>query len=161
MEFRTDDMSWPWREWGRKGSIWIWWEGRIQSEGPVCGKNRKNRRKGSCGIGNFTTGICSVQAFVLAASVGKNALRQTLDYAIDLTEGSEPPWGSIYPMSQYQLNTLKTYLDEMLAQGNITHSHLPAGRQSCLYQNPTVAYDYVWTTDNSTNWRFSINLRSL
>jgi len=30
-------------------------------------------------------------------------------------------------MSQYQLNTLKAYLDEMLAQENITHIQLPAG----------------------------------
>jgi len=30
-------------------------------------------------------------------------------------------------MSQYQLNTLKTYLDKMLAQGKITHSQSPAG----------------------------------
>jgi len=48
--------------------------------------------------------------------------RRTFDHAIDLKEGSEPPWGPVYPMSQYQLNTLKTYLDEMLAEGKITHS---------------------------------------
>jgi len=53
--------------------------------------------------------------------------RQTFDYAIDLKEGSEPPWGPVYPMSQYQLNTLKTYLDEMFAQGKITHSQSPDG----------------------------------
>jgi len=53
--------------------------------------------------------------------------RRTFDHAIDLKEGSEPPWGPVYPMSQYQLNTLKTYLDEMLAQGKITHSQSPAG----------------------------------
>jgi len=48
--------------------------------------------------------------------------RRTFDHVIDLKEGSEPPWGPVYPMSQYQLNTLKTYLDEMLAQGKIMHS---------------------------------------
>jgi len=53
--------------------------------------------------------------------------RRTFDHAIDLKEGSEPPWGPVYPMSQYKLNTLKTYLDEMLAQGKITHSQSPAG----------------------------------
>jgi len=52
----------------------------------------------------------------------KKARRRTFDHAIDLKEGSEPPWGPVYPMSQYQLNTLKTYLDEILAQGKITHS---------------------------------------
>jgi len=53
--------------------------------------------------------------------------RRTFYHAIDLKEGSEPPWGPVYPMSQYQLNTVKTYLDEMLAQGKITHSQSPAG----------------------------------
>jgi len=53
--------------------------------------------------------------------------RRTFDHAIDLKEGAEPPWGPVYPMSQYQLNTLKTYLDEMLAKGKITHSQLRAG----------------------------------
>jgi len=48
--------------------------------------------------------------------------RQTFDHAMDLKEGSEPPWRPVHPMSQYQLNTLKAYLDEMLAQGKITHS---------------------------------------
>jgi len=81
----------------------------------------------------------------------KMPLRQTFDHAIDLKEGSEPPWGPVYPMSQYQLNTLKTYLDEMLAQGKLRIASHLLGHQSCLYQNPTVAYGYVWTTDNSTS----------
>jgi len=52
--------------------------------------------------------------------------RQMFDHVIVLKEGSEPPWGPVYPMSQYQLNTLKTHLDKMLAQGKITHSQSPA-----------------------------------
>jgi len=53
--------------------------------------------------------------------------RRTFDHAINLNEGAEPPWGPVYPMSQYQLNTLKTYLDEMLVQGKIKHSQSPTG----------------------------------
>jgi len=62
--------------------------------------------------------------------------RRTFDHAIDLKEGSEPPWGPVYPMSQYQLNTLKTYLDEMLAQGKITHSQSPAGAPILFVPKP-------------------------
>ena len=69
--------------------------------------------------------------------------RPIFNHAIDLKEGSEPPWGPVYHLSHYQLNTLKTYLDEMLAQGIITHNQSPAGTLICLYQNQKVAYDYV------------------
>jgi len=62
--------------------------------------------------------------------------RWTFDHAIDLKQGSEPPWGPVYPMSQYQFNTLKTYLDEMLAQGKITHSQSPAGAPILLVPKP-------------------------
>jgi len=67
--------------------------------------------------------------------------RRTFDHAIDLKEGSEPSWGPVYPRSQYQLNTLKTYLDEMLAQGKITHS------QSC--NDPTIGrYNHYHLSPN-------------
>jgi len=45
----------------------------------------------------------------------KMPLRQTFNHTIHLKEGAEPPWGPIYRMSQYQLNTLKTYLDKIFA----------------------------------------------
>ena len=38
------------------------------------------------------------------------APRRTFDHAINLKEGAEPPWGSIYPMSAHQLNELDKYL---------------------------------------------------
>jgi len=66
----------------------------------------------------------------------KMPLRRTFDHAIDLKEGSKPPWGPVYPMLQYQLNTLKTYLDEMLAQGTITHSQSPAGAPILFVPKP-------------------------
>ena len=62
--------------------------------------------------------------------------RLMFDHAIDLKEGSEPPWGPVYPMSQYQLNTLKTYLDEMLAQDKITHGQSPAGAPILFVPKP-------------------------
>jgi len=62
----------------------------------------------------------------------KLPLRRTFDHAIDLKKDAEPSWGPVYPMSQYQLNSLKTYLDEMLAQGKITNSQSSA-RVSILF----------------------------
>ena len=62
--------------------------------------------------------------------------RWTFDHAVDLKEGSEPTWGPVCRMSLYQLNTLKTYLDEMLAQGNVTHSQSPAGAPILLVSKP-------------------------
>jgi len=39
-------------------------------------------------------------------------------------------------MSQYQLNNLKTYLDEMLEQGKITQSQSPAGAPILFVPKP-------------------------
>ena len=57
----------------------------------------------------------------LTAMAGKLAERGTLDHARDLKPGAEPPWGPIYPMSAYQLDTLDKYLKEM-----VVHSQSPA-----------------------------------
>jgi len=62
--------------------------------------------------------------------------RWMFDHVIDLKQGSEPPWRPVYPMSQYQVNTLKTYLDEMLAQGKITHSQSPPGAPILFVPKP-------------------------
>jgi len=51
----------------------------------------------------------------------------TFDHAIDLKDGATPPWGTIYPMSAYQLEQLNQYLHKMLAEGKIVHSKSPAG----------------------------------
>ena len=46
---------------------------------------------------------------------------------IDLKPDTLPPWGSIYPLSQKQLQALRKYLDNMLNQGKISPSKSPAG----------------------------------
>jgi len=66
----------------------------------------------------------------------KMPLRRTFDHAINLIEGVEPPWGRVYSMSQYQLYTLKTYLDKILAQGKITRSQSPAGAPIVFVPKP-------------------------
>ena len=49
------------------------------------------------------------------------------DCGIDLQEGSQPPFGPIYSLSQNELAALREYLDENLAKNFIQHSKSPAG----------------------------------
>lgn len=49
------------------------------------------------------------------------------DCPIDLQEGAQPPWGPIYGLSPIELQTLREYIDENLANGFIRHSRSPAG----------------------------------
>ena len=43
--------------------------------------------------------------------------RRTFDHAIELKEGAEPPWGPVYPMSQYQLNKAKNLPSQNVGPG--------------------------------------------
>lgn len=49
------------------------------------------------------------------------------DCAIDLQEGTHPPFGPIYNLSQDELSALKDYIEENLAKNFIRHSKSPAG----------------------------------
>ena len=49
------------------------------------------------------------------------------DCAIDLQEGTQPPFGPIYNLSQTELTELRQYIDENLAKNFIRHSKSPAG----------------------------------
>ena len=46
---------------------------------------------------------------------------------IAIKPDQQPPWGPIYPLSEKQLKVLRTYLDDMLAQGKISRSKSPTG----------------------------------
>ena len=48
------------------------------------------------------------------------------DCPIDLQPGKEPPWGPIYNLSPTELEVLREYIDENLANGFIQHSRSPA-----------------------------------
>jgi hypothetical protein len=48
------------------------------------------------------------------------------DYAIDLKDSEQPPWGPIYPLNETELQALREYLKEMLELGNIRPSKSPA-----------------------------------
>ena len=49
------------------------------------------------------------------------------DCGIDLQEGTQPPFGPIYSLSQNELAALREYLNKNLAKNFIRHSKSPAG----------------------------------
>ena len=52
--------------------------------------------------------------------------RRKYDHAIELEEGKEPPFGSIYPLSPAESKELKEWIEENLQQGFIRNSKAPA-----------------------------------
>jgi hypothetical protein len=58
------------------------------------------------------------------------------DHAIDLKEGTQPPWGPIYALSETELKALREYLDEMIKMGKIRPSKSPAGAPILFVPKP-------------------------
>ena len=58
------------------------------------------------------------------------------DHAITLKEGSKPPFGPIYSLSQVELETLREYLERMLREGKIRPSESPAGAPILFVPKP-------------------------
>jgi hypothetical protein len=54
-------------------------------------------------------------------------LHHDYNHWIELKEGTTPPHGKLYNMSEVELKTLKDYLDDMLDKGFIWPSKSPAG----------------------------------
>ena len=52
---------------------------------------------------------------------------KSLDYAIPIVEGKEPPYGPLYTLSSRELQLLREYIEEALRRGWIRHSTSPAG----------------------------------
>ena len=72
------------------------------------------------------------------------------DYKIDLKEGSTPPWGPIYPLSETELKALREWLKEMENTGKIQRSTSPAGSPILFVQKP-----------NSRGLRLCVDYRGL
>ena len=47
------------------------------------------------------------------------------DQAIDLKEGTTPPWGPVYPLNENELSELRSWLDKQLRNGTIRPSKSP------------------------------------
>ena len=50
-----------------------------------------------------------------------------VEHSIEMIEGKTPPFGSIYPLSGKELESLRIYLDDALRKGWIQKSESPAG----------------------------------
>ena len=61
---------------------------------------------------------------------------RSFDHAIDLQEGTKPPWGPLYALSEKELTALREYRDEMLQFGKIRPSKSPAGAPILLVPKP-------------------------
>jgi len=61
------------------------------------------------------------------SKAGKLADHQPYDHKITLDEGTSPPYGPIYSLSQEELMALHKFIDENLATGLIYPSHSPHG----------------------------------
>jgi hypothetical protein len=59
------------------------------------------------------------------------------DMKIDLKEGTTAPWGPIYPLSEFELETLREYLKEMLRTGKIRRSTSSAGSPILFVPKPS------------------------
>ena len=68
------------------------------------------------------------------------------DCAIELEEGTQPPFGPIYNLSQTELAELRKYIDENLAKNFIRHSKSPAGAPILFVKkkdgSPRMCVDY-------------------
>ena len=58
------------------------------------------------------------------------------DHAIDLKEGTQPPWGTIYALSETELQALRDYIKEMMRTGKIRPSKSPAGAPILFVAKP-------------------------
>jgi len=61
---------------------------------------------------------------------------RSYDMKIDLKDGETAPWGPIYPLSEFELQTLREWLKEMLRKGKIQRSTSPAGAPILFVPKP-------------------------
>jgi len=61
---------------------------------------------------------------------------RTYDCKINLKEGTVPPWGPIYPLSEIELQTLREWLNEMEKTGKIRGSTSPASSPILFVPKP-------------------------
>ena len=83
------------------------------------------------------------------SKAGKLADHQPYDLKITLDEGTVPPFGPIYSLSQEELAALRKFIDENLATGFIRPSCSPCGA-------PVL---FIWKKDGSL--RLCVDFRGL
>lgn len=84
------------------------------------------------------------------------------DHQIPLEEGATPPFGTIYPMSLTELDTLRKYVEENLHKGFIRHSQSPCGAPVLFVKKPDgslrLCVDYRGLNKITTKNRYPLPL---
>ena len=74
------------------------------------------------------------------------APHQPYDLKIELEEGTSPPFGPIYPLSQSELKSLQEFLDKHLTMDFICPSWSPGELRSSSHAKKTVHSNCAWTS---------------
>ena len=72
------------------------------------------------------------------------------EYAIELVEGKQVPYGPIYILSPLELESLKSYIKSHLKTGFIRHSKSSADAPILFTKSPTAAFTYALIIGAST-----------
>ncbi len=87
---------------------------------------------------------------------------QTGDCAIDLQPGSQPPKGRIFPLSQPEAESMKSYIEEELAKGFLRPSTSPASAGFCFVKKKDgglrPCIDYRGLNDITIKFRYPLPL---
>jgi hypothetical protein len=84
------------------------------------------------------------------------------DHQIPLEDGTTPPFGTIYPMSVTELETLRKYVEDNLQKGFIRHSQSPCGAPVLFVKKPDgslrLCVDYRGLNKITTKNRYPLPL---
>jgi hypothetical protein len=84
------------------------------------------------------------------------------DHTIPLEPGATPPFGTIYPMSPTELETLRKYVEDNLRKGFIRHSQSPCGAPILFVKKPDgtlrLCVDYRGLNKITTKNRYPLPL---
>ena len=83
--------------------------GAFDEEAQYVGRTRRQEDPNQVLVNKVPQYYTQYQNLFLASMAEKLGPRLTIDHAIDLKPGAEPPWGPINPISAYQLDTLDRY----------------------------------------------------
>jgi len=75
---------------------------------------------------------------------------QPYDGAIDLQEGTQPPFGPIYNLLQTELAELRKYIHKNLVKNFIRHSKSHDGAPILFVKKRMAHYECAWIIEDST-----------
>ncbi len=147
-----------------------WREGQITEWGPTCQERclSKITRKPNTTPTSTSDAINLPPEYadlVEVFSKGKASqlpIHRSVDCAIELLPGTTPPKGRIFPLSQPESESMKTYIKEELAKGFIRPSTSPASAGSFFVKKKDgglrPCIDYRGLKENTVKFRYPLPL---